>query len=359
MKKKKAIGYAVGVVALVVVIGSLAAYSLTGLDPVSLLANVLAPAPSLKLTSDVKSVAPGGTAHITWASVNGGTCTSSGLATGGAANGTAAVHPLKTTTYYVQCTSSPYTVVKPITITVMPTTQLTGTLYSDVASVVAGGTAHLVWSSNNATSCKGTNFNTSGATAGTMMVHPRVATTYGLACTGAGTTVTQSATVGILAHAPPTVTLSTDGAYGIVAGSTAHITWATTDATSCSSVGFSTGGAMSGTVAVNPEAQTSYSISCTGPGGSATASPVVVHILPPPPPQLTMTSDVKSVVSGGAAHITWASVNAKSCVSQSFAMGGALNGTVTVNPTATTTYYLSCTSTPFTIVKSVTVNVTP
>jgi len=55
-----------------------------------------------------------------------------------------------------------------------------------------------------------------------------------------------------------------------------------TNATSRSGAGFDGGGAISGSAVVAPTASTTYSLSCTGAGGSATASTTVTMQAPKP-----------------------------------------------------------------------------
>jgi hypothetical protein len=359
-KGKNAVPLLIGGMAVVIIVGSIAAFSGIGFDPVSLLASVFSTAPSVKLTASAPSIYPGGSVNITWSSTNALTCTSGYFSTGGAIIGTVTVHPTQTTRYYLQCNAAPYTVVKSVLVTVNATTQLTASIFSDVPSVVAGGTAHVTWTSNNATSCTSPNFSTGGATSGTVAVRPLVAKSYTLTCTGSSSSVTQSTDIGILAHPAPVVTLSTDGTNGITSGGTAHITWSSQNATSCTSADFTTGGATSGTVAVHPTVQTNYGLTCTGAGGTASAPPVMVNILAAQPPSVVFTSDVKSVPSGGTVHLTWSSQRAVACSSGSFSTGGATSGTVAVNPTVTTNYYLSCNAAhTYTVVKNVIVTVTP
>src|SRR5450759_5631414 len=62
----------------------------------------------------------------------------------------------------------------------------------------------------------------------------------------------------------------------ITAGQSPTLTWSSTNATSCTGTGFSTGNATAGSVTVTPSITTSYSVSCTGSGGTATASATVV-----------------------------------------------------------------------------------
>jgi hypothetical protein len=78
-------------------------------------------------------------------------------------------------------------------------------------------------------------------------------------------------------NAPPTVTLSASPA-SVTAGGIATLTWTSTSATSCTgSGGTFTGNQVtgSGTVAVTVAATTNYTLTCTGPGGTASKSATV------------------------------------------------------------------------------------
>jgi len=81
----------------------------------------------------------------------------------------------------------------------------------------------------------------------------------------------------------PTVTL-TANPTSIQSGQTAVLSWSSTNATSTMGTGFSTGGAVSGSVTVSPTNTTTYSITATGAGGTANASVTVTVTAPPPPP---------------------------------------------------------------------------
>jgi acid phosphatase len=78
-------------------------------------------------------------------------------------------------------------------------------------------------------------------------------------------------TSGVMA---PTAILSANPS-SICSGQSSTLTWASTNATSCTGTNFSTGSAVSGSVAVTPSTTTTYSVSCTGAVGSASASATV------------------------------------------------------------------------------------
>jgi hypothetical protein len=90
----------------------------------------------------------------------------------------------------------------------------------------------------------------------------------------------------VVAPAPPTATL-TASPTSITYGGSSTLTWSSTNATSCTGSGFSTSGATSGAVSTGSlSTNTSYTVTCTGSGGSATDSATVV-VGQAPQPDLT------------------------------------------------------------------------
>ena len=72
----------------------------------------------------------------------------------------------------------------------------------------------------------------------------------------------------------PTLSFSASPAY-ITPGASSTLSWSSTNATSCSGVGFSPSN-PSGSLSVSPTVSTTYSITCAGSGGSTTRSAAVV-----------------------------------------------------------------------------------
>jgi hypothetical protein len=82
---------------------------------------------------------------------------------------------------------------------------------------------------------------------------------------------------------PPVAHIFASPTY-IYTGDSSEISWWSTNATSCNGTGFSTVGATSGSTTVYPSGNTTYSVTCTGPGGSG--SPVSIEVIdqgPVPP----------------------------------------------------------------------------
>ncbi len=236
----------------------------------------------------------------------------------------------------------------------------TVTLSAAPSSVASGTSSMLTWSATNATACTA-----SGAWSGSKAVSGSQSTgaltgnaTYTLTCTGTGGSAAQSATVSVKPPAP-TVTLSV-GPSAITSGSSAMLTWSSTNATSCVA-----SGAWSGTKAVTGTQSTgaltanaTYTLSCTGTGGSAAQSATVS--VTQPVPTITLGASPSTVASGSSSALTWSTTNATACTaSGSWSGAKALTGTQSTGAlTANATYTLTCTGTGGSAAQSATVSVT-
>jgi hypothetical protein len=143
-------------------------------------------------------------------------------------------------------------------------------------------------------------------------------------CTGTGGTAgnpTGSLVCNCGANNPPScnvyapiATLSVDHS-AIEQGQSAKLTWSSTNATSCypsggEGVGFSTGGATSGTVSVSPSVTSTYSITCSGSSGSALATATITVLSP----NATISANPTRVSNGDSSTITWDGTDVISCV---------------------------------------------
>ena len=80
--------------------------------------------------------------------------------------------------------------------------------------------------------------------------------------------------------APPTVTLSANPT-SIRPGASSTLTWSSANATSCTGTGgWNQNLAISGSMAVTPASTKTYSISCTGPGGTSPVKSATVSVIP-------------------------------------------------------------------------------
>src|SRR5262245_54745040 len=172
-------------------------------------------------------------------------------------------------------------------------------------SVQSGQTSTLTWSSTNAQSCTA-----SGGWAGNKALSGTettaaitASTTYTLTCTNASGSSAGSTTVTVQSSTPaPTLTLTANPTT-VASGGSSTLTWVVTNATSCTASGGWTGSknAAGGTQVINNiTATTSYSLQCTGAGGTSPMRSATVTVSQTTPaPTLTLTANPTSVASGG------------------------------------------------------------
>lgn len=230
----------------------------------------------------------------------------------------------------------------------------TASLSASPTSSTPGAPVTLTWSSTppqdpetgETADCVGTGFSTGGARNGSVTVNPTVTTTYSVRCWG---TMTRTAQVTISSN-PPSVSMSANPT-SIIYGNSATISWSSTNATSCSNIvdqtypdyTYATNGATSGSVTVTPAASSNtsrtYSMTCSGSGGSATGQ---VTITAQHGVSAQLYANPSTIQSGNSASVTWASQYANSCTGTNFSTGGATSGSVSVTPSQTTTYTVTC-----------------
>lgn len=166
-------------------------------------------------------------------------------------------------------------------------------------SIISGNSSNLTWSSTNASFCLATNgWSGSKSLSGNQNVSPTATTTYTLACGGTNGTTTKNVVINVAASttpAAPTVDLNASP-LTIYNGTSSTLSWSSTNATSCTaSNGWSGAKAITGTQVISPSATTTYSLSCTGAGGTANDSVTVgvwATSTPPTPSGHVLISEV-------------------------------------------------------------------
>ncbi len=225
-------------------------------------------------------------------------------------------------------------------------------LSASPTSVSSGNASTLSWSSSNSTTCTASGgWTGSKGTSGTLSVTPTVNTTYTLTCTGSGGSISQSATVTVTTvvtppvYPVPTVTFLATPTT-VPSGGTTILSWSSTGATFCTATGGWSGSkAISGTLSLTLFQTTTYTLSCTGPGGSASQSTTVsvTPVVTNPVPTLSFTANPTSVSSGQAVILTWVGTNTTSCTASGGWTGSKVTaGNETLYPTVKTTYTLIC-----------------
>ena len=254
--------------------------------------------------------------------------------------GSATVSPAQTTTYVGTATdANGKTATSSVVVTVVPqgsAPSMTLTLSPNV--VAAGQTTTLTWTSTNSTSVAITpsilgDDVTSVALSGSAAVVVPATTTFTATATGAqGVTASASATVNILG-----VTL-TASPTKIGPGQTATLSWTSSNAATLSidqGIGVET--APAGSVVVSPAATTTYTITATNGTATATATATVNA-----PLAVTLKASPANIAPGGQSTLTWASTGATSLsIDQGVPPISGANGSVTVSPTANTTFTIT------------------
>src|SRR5262249_15060147 len=145
-------------------------------------------------------------------------------------------------------------------------------LNANPTAIAAGNSSALSWSSTNANSCSESGaWSGTTTTSGVRSVSPLQTSTYMMTCVGAGGNASKSVQVSVTA-ASPTLSLTASPA-NITAGQSSTLSWSTSNATSCiASGGWSGTMSTAGNTSVAPSSTTSYTLACTGSGGTATKS---------------------------------------------------------------------------------------
>ncbi|HEX6637113.1 MAG TPA: M64 family metallopeptidase, partial [Steroidobacteraceae bacterium] len=234
-------------------------------------------------------------------------------------------------------------------------------LSASPGAVVPGASAMLTWQATDATGCVASGgWQGSRAISGTEATGALSASTiYRLACSGAGGTTEEllQVLVAPAGDAPVASLVATQDA--VTAGEPVQLYWTSYRAASCTA-----SDGWTGTLA--PEgrqtldaiiATTQYTLTCTGPGGTA-QSTVSVRVRGNAP-MLDLTAAPQTVFAGKAALLDWTATHAASC--EAFgAWSGAreVAGSESVIPTGTSaTYRLDCVGPEGSVTESVMVQV--
>ena len=242
------------------------------------------------------------------------------------------------------------TTIKDLSVTVTPAPAVpTATLTVSPDSIISGNNTTVSWNSTNATRCIATNgssFSTSNATSGSLSISPTVSDTYRIRCEGAGGSATaqDSVTVSAPPTPPPAMVTADLKALpsNIISGNSSTLSWSSTNATSCTGIGFNTGSLVSGSVSVSPSSNTIYSVTCTNGSSSDVDNTQVSVETPIVNPTARLSASPSSITSGSSSTLSWSSTNATYCQSGTFDTSDRTSGSVSVSPSSTTNYSVTC-----------------
>jgi hypothetical protein len=233
------------------------------------------------------------------------------------------------------------------------------------ASITAGSSASLTGVFSNGTGVI-TPGNTTVTSGTAVSVSPTTTTTYTLTVSGSGgPTVTSTATVTVT-PAPPAITSFTASPATVTDGQSSSLTAVFTGGTGVvtpGNISVTSGAAVS--VTPPSDTTTTYTLTVTPASGTAITQTTTVTAVPAPAIS-SFTASPAAINSGSSASLTavfTGSANGTAVVSPgNISIGNGSNGSVTVKPTATTTYTLTVTNSAgmaVTQTTTVTVNAPP
>jgi len=302
--------------------------------------------PGINLSASPATVGVGQSSTLSWTTSGASQCAADDAWSGAQpTSGSSAitVSQAGANNYTLICAGAGATASQSAVVTAMPLPAVS--LSASPGSVDVGQSSTLTWSSSNAQSCTA-----SGAWSGgeplsgslSVTVGQSGSNTFTLNCSNAYGSASQTTTV--IAYAPPSVTLSAASTL-VAVGQADTLSWSASNATSCTATGGWAGSVgTSGTqaVTVTNNGSNTYTLTCTGQGGSAAQSVVVTGA---PLPVVNLSASPTSVTVGQTSTLSWSSANATSC-NASGSWSGALpvsgSQQVSIAQAGANSYTLTC-----------------
>jgi OOP family OmpA-OmpF porin len=174
----------------------------------------------------------------------------------------------------------------------------TSSLSVNPGSVTKGETATLSWTSQDTTNCDITPGVGSVRPQGSMTITPASDTTYSLSCSGPGGTTSSTANVSVVVPPPPALKADlTVTPASITQGQTAKLAWTAQNATNCGIQPDIGTVQPQGNMDITPAADTAYTLTCTGPSGTASSVANVSVVMPPPPAPVVLNPEKEETVN--------------------------------------------------------------
>lgn len=314
------------------------------------------------------SILVGQSAMLNWVSLGATSCVASGgtgndgwngsVGTASIATSTGPINTAGSYTYRLTCSGtggagSPSSVV--VNVSNLPPAPASITSFTVTPGIIQSGQAAiLVWTSSGATSCAASGgtgsdgWNGSAGTSSTGTSTGAIGTAgiyiYTLNCSGPGGNSLPGTAILNVTAAPPTaaavLTFSATPPL-LISGQSTSLAWTTINATSCSASGGTGSDGWSGPVAISSAGTSTgaintagiytYTLTCTGAGGSAGPSSVIVVVTPAPtlPASIIAFTVLPSTIQAGqSALLTWITSGATSCNATGGTGSDGWNGSV-------------------------------
>ena len=294
------------------------------------------PAPSATISASPSSIARGEGCVVSWTSTDSTSVTiEPGI--GAVQNaGTAEVFPQETTTYTVSVQGKSGTATDSATV-VVAVPPPTVSIFASPETIERGAQATLTWTSTDAELVNIDNGVGNVGTSGSVEVNPTVDTTYTITATGSGGVATGSVLIEVT-ELLPSIEFSATPQNILYQQESTVLSWTVTGAQSVFIDQGIGSVAASGTLSVSPDTDTTYTLSATGPAGTASES-VTVHVVKLPTVEIEAT-EVPGVM--GTTHaLSWTSTNADSASIDQGVGPVPVEGSAPVSPRETTTYTIT------------------
>ena len=239
--------------------------------------------------------------------------------------------------------------------------QPTLSVSASTLTVSVNGMTTISWSSKFAKSCTASgDWSGSLATAGSQTTGTLTAdSTFNITCSGAGGSASDSVSVTVAAPLGlPTVSLSASPS-NLPSNGTTTLSWNTTNTTDCTASGDWSGDkATSGSQTMSALiSNSSFSLTCSGAGGSATESVNVT--VATPLPTLSLSANPSTISQNSSTTLNWSAIDATSCTASGDWSGTMdVSGAVTISSlTVDSQFILTCSGSNGTVNETVNVTV--
>ncbi len=130
----------------------------------------------------------------------------------------------------------------------------------------------------------------------------------------------------------------------ITKGETAKLSWTSQNTTDCDITPGIGSVKPTGSMTITPAADTVYSLSCNGPGGTTNSSTNIAVAAPalPKAPTSSLSVTPNSIRRGDSATLNWTSQNASNCAIQPAIGAVQPQGNMSITPADNTSYTLTC-----------------
>lgn len=267
------------------------------------------------------------------------------------------VNPAATTVYTITASNNAGSATGNFTVTVNPPPPVITAFAAASPTIISGQSVALNWTVTGATALKIDPGNITVTGMNTTMVMPTATTIYTLTASNVSGSVTQTVTVTVNPPAPVISSFASSAAT-IISGQSATLSWTTTGATS---LRLDPGNLdVTGTTSqmVTPTANTTYTLTATNVTGSVMQT-VAITVNPMAPAINSFTATPSTIISGQTTTLNFNAVRATTLVINPGNINVAGQTSISVSPTANTTYTLTATNVTGTVSSTVNVTVNP